>query len=232
MKAFATLIALSLMSGCVSMPANHKPHEADPYERANRTVGLFNEVIDIMFLKPIAKAYTKVTPDLVQAGVSNFFGNVSDAYSAINSGLQGKRDKMGDDLGRVLLNTTFGLGGIFDLATAAGIDKGNEDFGQTLGYWGVPPGPYLMLPLMGPSTVRDACGLIPTFLTDPVSKLSTGTTSFALTGLRVIDTRAGLLPTDALLNQASLDKYTYLRSAYLQRRLNLVYDGKPPKEDE
>ncbi|MEN9560251.1 MAG: hypothetical protein RLZZ502_1462 [Pseudomonadota bacterium] len=232
MKSLFVVLPALMLGACASLPPNHQLSPADPYEKANRSVGMFNEIVDIMFLKPVAKAYVTVAPELVQKGVSNFFGNIADGWSAVNDILQGKTDKAGDDLGRLLLNTTFGFGGVFDLATDAGIDKGNEDFGQTLGFWGVPTGPYLMLPLLGPSNVRDGLGLLPSFLFDPISKLSSGATSFAFTGLRAIDTRAGLFTTDALLNQASLDKYTYVRSAYLKRRENLVYDGKPPKTED
>jgi phospholipid-binding lipoprotein MlaA len=221
---------VSLLGGCASMQSSSSPQ--DPYEPINRKVFAFNEFIDTMFLKPGARAYVAVTPAPIQAGVGNFFGNVGDGYSLVNSALQGKYDKVSGDLSRVFVNTFFGFGGLVDLGTALGYERGEEDFGQTLGHYGAKPGPFLMLPLFGPSSVRDAAGLLPNFAFDPVSKLvSSVPANNTLRVLRILDTRAALLPTEALLQSAALDKYTFLRSAYLQRRQNLVYDGKPPRDE-
>jgi phospholipid-binding lipoprotein MlaA len=228
-RCFSTLALIGIVTGCASLP-NANP--ADPYESVNRKVFAFNEFVDTMFLKPAAKAYVAVAPAPVQKGVSNFFGNIGDAHSFLNSALQGKREKAGQDLGRVFVNTFFGFGGLYDLGTDLGYERGDEDYGQTLGYYGVGPGPYLVLPFMGPSTARDTAGLIPNFFLDPVSSLtSSATQDNALRALRILDTRASLLPTENLLQSAALDKYTFLRSAYLQRRQSLVYDGKPPKDE-
>jgi phospholipid-binding lipoprotein MlaA len=182
-------------------------------------------------LKPIAKGYDAVVPGLVKAGVSNVFQNASDAQSVVSDALQLKGAKLGDDLGRVVINTTLGLGGIFDHATSMGIERGNEDLGQTLGYWGVGAGPYLVIPFLGPSSLRDAVARYPEGLYDPASTLSSVPVRNSLMGARVVDARVGLFPAEGLMNQAALDRYTFLRSAYLQRRQSLVLDGKRPKDE-
>lgn len=202
----------------------------DPLEPVNRAVFRFNEIIDRDVMKPVAQTYVNVVPRLVRNGVSNVFGNVGDAFSAVNDLLQGKREKLGDDLGRVLVNTTFGLGGIFDVA-GANVEKGEEDFGQTFGVWGAGPGPYLVLPILGPSSARDVAGTAIQMVLDPVNLVSPAAAQWELNGARAIDIRAGLLGTEDLVQGAALDKYTFIRSAYLQRRKSLVFDGKPPKDD-
>jgi len=205
---------------------------SDPIEPVNRAIFQFNDALDRTLLRPVAQGYVNVVPRIVRNGVSNFFGNISDAFSAINNALQGKREPLGNDLGRVLVNSTFGIGGLFDIASEGGIEKTNEDFGQTFGYWGMGPGPYLILPILGPSDVRDAVGLgIQTYL-DPINQVTPWENQWELIVLRAIDTRAALLGTEDLLSGAALDKYTFVRSAYLQRRRNLVYDGKPPKDED
>ena len=224
------LVALLVLAGCASVQSTSNAQ--DPYEPINRKVDAFNSFLDTMFLKPAARAYVTVAPAPIQAGVGNFFGNIGDGYSFVNSLLQGKHEKASGDLSRVFVNTFFGFGGLVDLGTPLGYERGEEDFGQTLGHYGMKPGPFVMLPFFGPSTVRDTIGLLPNFAFDPVSKLaSSATANNTLRALRIIDTRAALLPTEALLQAAALDRYTFLRSAYLQRRQNLVYDGKPPKDD-
>jgi phospholipid-binding lipoprotein MlaA len=191
-----------------------------------------NDSLDRAVIRPVAQTYVDVVPRLVRNGVSNFFGNISDAFSAINNALQGKREPLGNDLGRVLVNSTFGIGGIFDIASEAGIEKYNEDFGQTLGWWGLGPGPYLVIPILGPSDVRDAVGLGVHAYIDPINQVTPPENMWELIVLRGIDTRASLLGTEDLISGAALDKYTFIRSAYLQRRKNLVYDGKPPKDED
>lgn len=202
----------------------------DPIEPVNRAIFRFNDTVDRAVIRPVAETYVKIVPRLVRNGVSNVFGNVSDAFSAVNSLLQAKPDKFGNDLSRVLVNSTFGLGGIFDIASAT-LEKQDEDFGQTLGYWGLGPGPYLVLPFLGPSDVRDTVGLVVHGYADPVNQVTPPRDQYSLIGLRVIDTRASFLGTEDLVSGAALDKYTFVRSAYLQRRKNQVYDGKPPKDD-
>jgi phospholipid-binding lipoprotein MlaA len=230
LRVTSVILAVAILSGCASLTSTSQAN--DPYEPINRKVFAFNEFIDTMFLKPGARAYVAITPAPVQAGVGNFFSNIGDGYSLVNSALQGKYDKVSGDLSRVFVNTFFGFGGLVDLGTPLGYEKGEEDFGQTLGHYGAKPGPFLMLPLFGPSNVRDAAGLLPNFAFDPVSKLvSSVPANNTLRALRILDTRAALLPTEALLQSAALDKYTFLRSAYSQRRQNLVFDGKPPRDE-
>ncbi len=227
-----TVLALSLcalaLTGCASF-RNAAP--GDPLEPVNRGIYSFNSTFDHYLFKPIAKGYDAAVPNPVKRGVSNVFQNAADAQSVVSDALQLKGGKLGDDLGRVMLNTTFGLGGIFDLATPMGIERGNEDFGQTLGYWGIGAGPYIVIPFLGPSSARDAVGRYADGLIDPVALVSSVPLRNSLMGARVVDTRVGLFPAEALMNQAALDRYTFMRSAYLQRRQGLVLDGKRPKDE-
>ncbi len=223
----AGVVALTL-SGCASFRA---AAPGDPLEPVNRCVYSFNNTFDHYLLKPIAKGYDAAVPNLVKRGVSNVFQNAADVQSVVSDALQLKGAKLGDDLGRVAINTTLGIGGIFDHASAMGIERGNEDLGQTLGYWGIGAGPYIVLPFLGPSSLRDAVARYPEGLYDPVSTLSSVPLRNSLLGLRVVDTRVGLFPAESLMNQAALDRYTFLRSAYMQRRQSLVLDGKRPKDE-
>ncbi|MEP7083937.1 MAG: VacJ family lipoprotein, partial [Betaproteobacteria bacterium] len=204
----------------------------DPLEPVNRVIFNVNDTLDRVIVRPVAQGYVNVVPRLVRTGVSNVFGNISDAFSAINNLLQGKREALGTDMGRVLINTTFGLGGIFDIASEGNIEKHDEDFGQTLGYWGVGPGPYLVLPILGPSNIRDTAGLVVQGYLDPVNQVTPPENQWELIVLRALDTRARLLGAEDLVAGAALDKYTFIRSAYTQRRRSQVYDGKPPKEED
>lgn len=223
----AGVVALTL-SGCASFRA---AAPGDPLEPVNRGVYSFNNTFDHYLLKPIAKGYDAAVPNLVKRGVSNVFQNAADVQSVVSDALQLKGAKLGDDLGRVAINTTLGIGGIFDHASAMGIERGNEDLGQTLGYWSIGAGPYIVLPFLGPSSLRDAVARYPEGLYDPVSTLSSVPLRNSLLGLRVVDTRVGLFPAESLMNQAALDRYTFLRSAYMQRRQSLVLDGKRPKDE-
>ncbi|MGH8854750.1 MAG: MlaA family lipoprotein, partial [Telluria sp.] len=204
----------------------------DPLEKYNRAMFSFNDAVDRTVLKPTATAYKNVTPSFLQTGVNNFFGNMYDAWSAVNNLLQGKGQAGMGDVARVALNSTFGLLGVLDIASEAGIQKHNEDFGQTLGVWGVPSGPYLMLPLLGPSTVRDTAALPVDFAGDvwaskkPVNWRNVGA------AVRVVDKRAVLLDASNLMEDIALDRYEFLRDGYLQRRQNQVYDGDPPEQAE
>jgi phospholipid-binding lipoprotein MlaA len=228
-RVFLALSAASLvaLTGCASF---RTAAPGDPLEPINRGIFSFNNTFDHYLLKPIAKGYDAVVPTPVKTGVSNVFQNMSDVQSIVSDALQLKGAKMGDDMGRVLLNTTIGLGGIFDLATPIGIERGNEDLGQTLGYWGIGAGPYLVLPFLGPSSVRDGVGRIGEGQYAPLSFVSSVPVRNSLTGLSVVDARVALFPVEGLANQAALDRYTFYRSAYLQRRESLVLDGKRPKE--
>ena len=227
-SAFLMLAAAMTLSGCASFRA---AAPGDPIEPINRGIYSFNNTFDHYLFKPIAKGYDAVVPGPIKTGVTNVFQNVSDVQSLVSDALQLKGAKFGDDLGRVMLNTTFGIGGLFDLATPMGIERGDEDIGQTLGYWGIGSGPYLVIPFLGPSSLRDAVGRFGDSKINPVSYVSSVPVRNSLTGLSVVDARVGLFPAEDLLNQAALDKYTFLRSAYLQRRQSLVLDGKRPKEE-
>ncbi len=216
----SALLLASLLSGCASQ-ANR-----DPLEGFNRGVYKFNDTADKAVLKPIAGAYKAVLPSPVRTGISNFFGNLNTFITTINDLLQFKFDKAATDAGRFVINTTFGIGGLIDWASKDGIEQRNEDFGQTLGYWGVGTGPYIVLPLLGPSTLRDTGGLaVDTFAFDPLTYIEEPATRNSLRALKYLDKRAQLLPGSDLLDDAALDPYAFMRDAYLQRRASQVNDG-------
>ena len=221
---------LVLLTGCATGPnANPK----DPLEPFNRGVTRFNDVVDDAVLKPVATGYVNVTPELVRKGVSNFFNNLGDVWSFVNNVLQLKGEAAGDSLARVITNTMLGLGGLLDFATPLNIERHREDFGQTLGYWGVPSGPYLVLPILGSSTIRDTVALPADIgIGNAVSYVNNDAVRYGLTGLRLVDTRASLLRAGNLLSDAALDKYSFQRDVYLQARRSMVYDGDPPSDDE
>jgi phospholipid-binding lipoprotein MlaA len=224
MKKMVLLIAGLWLAGCASLPNNSKPDARDPWERFNRTTFKVNDALDRAILRPTARAYVKVTPRFMRTGISNFFSNLETTTTLVNDALQGKMRAAGHDTARLLLNTTLGLGGLFDPATAAGIDNNDEDFGQTLGKWGVSSGPYLMMPLFGPTTVRDFGARGVDTFTDPSHYLEDDSTRYAITAVEVLDLRAGLLSLDDQLNQ-SFDRYAFVRNAWLQRREYKVKDG-------
>ena len=220
-----------LFSACATVPGAPPPPKEDPWENFNRKVYSFNEAVDEAVLKPVAEAYRKVVPPLVRTGVSNVLGNVGDVWSAANHLLQGKIHA-GLDMGmRVLTNTVFGLGGLLDPATEMGLTRRSEDFGQTLGRWGVGPGPYLVLPLLGPSTLRDSGALLVDRQASVSNFISNSNTAYGVTALEIVNLRASLLGASQLLDAVALDKYSFLRQAFLSRRLDAVYDGAPPLEN-
>jgi phospholipid-binding lipoprotein MlaA len=220
---------LALLAGCATGPnANPK----DPLEPMNRSISKFNEALDDNVLKPAAKGYRDITPQPVQTGVHNVFNNLSDIWSTVNNGLQLKGRDTAESLMRSVVNTVFGIYGIFDVATEIGLERHPEDFGQTLGVWGVPNGPYVVLPLFGPSTLRDTAGMPVDTSVDYVRNLDHIATRNSAMAVRIIDKRAGLLDAGNMLNEAAIDKYTFTRDAYLQYRRNQVYDGNPPDEDD
>lgn len=225
----ALLVALSALSaGCATGPnANPK----DPLEPMNRSISSFNDVVDDNVLKPVAVGYRDYTPQFVQTGVGNFFRNISDMFSTVNNGLQLKGRETAESLMRVVVNTTFGIYGLFDVATPIGLERHPEDLGQTLGYWGVPDGPYLVLPLLGPSTLRDTSVLPVEFAADPVSNYENVSVRQVAVVTRIVDKRASLLQATNFLSDASIDKYSFSRDSYLQFRRNQIYDGNPPDED-
>ena len=215
----AAALALALLQGCATGPA---ANPADPLEPFNRTVFNFNDGLDRAVLKPVATAYQNVTPQPIRTGVTNFFENISDAWSFVNNVLQARPAEAADSFFRFTTNTLWGVGGIFDVATALKIPKHKEDFGQTLGTWGVGAGPYVVLPLFGPSSVRDTAGLVVDLNGNLVSRADNIPVRNSLMSLRLVDTRANLLGASNVLEQAALDKYTFTRDFYLQRRRSLV----------
>lgn len=222
-----------VLSGCATVPADSGNDSRDPIESFNRQVFEFNEVVDRAVLKPVAQAYEYVLPEPVRDCISNVFSNFREPSNAVNNLLQGKPIDAVSDTCRFVVNSTVGLLGCFDPARQMGLEKHNEDFGQTLGRWGIGSGPYLVVPILGPSTVRDAIGIYGAepyldinFYIDNVRVRN------AILGTRVVNQRAELLQTDDLISGAALDKYRFIRDGYLQRRRSLVYDGTPPPAAE
>ncbi|MEO8014218.1 MAG: VacJ family lipoprotein [Polaromonas sp.] len=224
----AAALAIVLLQGCATGP---QANPADPLEPFNRGVYSFNEGLDRAVLKPVATAYQNITPSPVRTGVTNFFENISDVWSMVNNALQAKPAEAMDSLFRVTTNTFWGVGGIFDVATELKIPKHKEDFGQTLGTWGLASGPYVVLPLFGPSSVRDTAGRVVDMQGDLVSQSGNVPVRNSLKTLDLVDTRANLLRAGDLLDQAALDKYAFTRDAYLQRRRSLI-GGNPRTEPE
>lgn len=223
--AVTLLLALSL-AGCATGPdANPR----DPLEPFNRSMSEFNETVDSMVLKPVATVYRDTAPDLLRTGVNNFFENLRDVWSFVNATLQLKPQAAAENGLRVGVNTFFGFGGVFDIASEMGIERTRLDFGQTLGRWGVPSGPYLVLPIFGPSSVRDAAGFGVETRGDLVSRIDDIPTRNSLYTLRAVETRANLLRATTMLEGAALDKYSFTRDIYLQRRQSqiddLIYEG-------
>jgi phospholipid-binding lipoprotein MlaA len=221
-----------LMSTAALAHAQADRDPRDPLEPWNRGVFAFNEAIDAAVLAPVARGYRAVVPQPVRTMVSNFFGNFGDAWSTVNLFMQAK-PAAGVQMGmRVATNSVLGVGGLLDIASEAGLERHNEDFGQTLGRWGLPAGPYLVLPLLGPSAVRETAALPLDRGWSPALAFSHDADIYGITLLSVIDTRAGLLGASRVLDDVALHKYSFLRDAYLARRRNLVYDGNPPDEEQ
>jgi phospholipid-binding lipoprotein MlaA len=224
--ATAMLLAAA-MAGLGACATGPNPH--DPFEPFNRNVMQFNEGVDAIALKPAATIYREVLPPLVRTGVSNFFGNLGDAWSAVNSLLQLHLQDAAENWMRFNVNTVFGLGGILDIASDMKIERHKEDFGQTLGRWGMPAGPYLVLPLLGSSTMRDALALPIDRQADLVHHVDPTSTREFLYVLRAVDIRSNLLRASSVLDQAALDKYSFTRDAYLQRRRAQIFDAQKPE---
>lgn len=232
-RLFGLLVLVSSLAlgGCAS--TNGPGDERDPWEAYNRWMFSFNDELDRELLIPVAEAYKDNIPQPIQTGVSNFFSNLDDVVVVINDLLQGKFAQARDDALRFFVNTVFGVFGIFDVATHMELPKHNEDFGQTLAVWGVESGPYFVLPILGPSTVRDTVGLaVDTLYFDPLYTIEDEQARLAAIGLKAVDTRTQLLSASKVMDQAALDRYAFLRDAYLQRRESLIYDGNPPKKAE
>jgi len=220
------LAALGWLAGCASVAY---PNPADPFESVNRGIYKFNDKVDRALLRPVAVVYVDVVPRLVRTGVSNFYFNLTDYWSFANSVMQLRGGQAAQTFMRLNVNTFFGLGGILDVATELGIERHPEDFGQTLGRYGVPPGPYVMLPFLGPSTVRDTGALYVDYYGGLISNVDYIPLRNTMYALKYVDLRAGLLDVDRLVQGAALDEYSFIRDVYLQHRLNAVYDGNPPE---
>jgi len=228
------LVVPLLACSCMAAGCATGPNPRDPYENMNRKVYSFNEGVDKAVLKPVAKGYVAVVPSFARRGVTNFFNNLGVVVTAFNDALQLKGTKVPVDFARITTNIVFGLGGLIDVASELQIENRNEDFGQTMGYWGLESGAYLVLPFLGPSSVRDGTGIVVDFVVSPFVYVKDDEPSirWGLFVLDVIDTRANLLQAETFLDQASIDRYSFLRDSYLQRREYLVHDGKPPQSGE
>lgn len=222
---FQSMKKVLLTAGVIvslSVTAVQAEQENDPWEGYNRAMFSFNDGLDRAILKPVTQGYRYVTPDIAQTGVNNFIENIRDVRTMINNLLQGKVHNALEDFSRITFNTTFGLGGLIDVATPMGIAKNDEDFGQTLGYWGADSGPYLVLPFFGPSNVRDGVGRVGDWFIDPMYYVNDDTTRISVRALRVIDARSQLMDAERII---SGDRYIFIRDAYMQRREYLVNDG-------
>jgi len=224
----ASAIGLLGVMGCASGP---NVNSKDPIEPLNRKIHSFNESVDDAVIKPVATTYRNYTPEPFQYLIKNFFGNLRDVWSTANNAFQLKPAETAEDGARVLINTFLGIYGLIDLATPMGIERHNEDFGQTLGYWGVPSGPYIVLPLLGPSTLRDTVAMPVDTEGNLVRHINHVPTRNSAYATNLVDQRAGLLNVSKQVDDLALDKYSFVRDAFLQKRLNDVYDGNPPDTD-
>jgi len=224
--AAAVLVALG---GCATA---RSPSAADPWEPMNRGLYAVHEAVDKVVMKPAVTVYRAVIPTPARTGVANFFNNIDDVFSVVYDVMQAKPQKAGDDLGRVMINTFFGLGGLIDIGSSAGIERGNEDLGQTLAVWGMSSGPYIFIPLLGPSTVRDSSDYVARFFLGPTSFISDVPTRNTVYTLGAIDLRSKADDALSVVDAAALDRYAFIRNAYLQRRRYLIFDGKVPPDPE
>ncbi|MDH5388014.1 MAG: VacJ family lipoprotein [Gammaproteobacteria bacterium] len=230
-KPLLIILLLGLNTGCTTLDGPANPD--DPFESFNRSMYSFNETLDEYAMKPIAQGYQAVTPDAVDSGITNFFSNLGDVLVLINELLQLKIEDAIATSARIVFNSTFGLFGLIDIATDFGLPKHEEDFGQTLGYWGVDSGPYLVLPFFGPSSIRDGIGLAADFTElDLVYDDMSAKDTYSLLALKYVDKRADLLKAKDIVDETAPDPYAFIRDAWVQRRLNQVYDGNPPETDE
>lgn len=227
-KGLFVISLLMLLSGCASIGAGHP---SDPLETVNRKVNVFNEEFDKAVAKPVAKGYRVVTPDPLDRGVTNFFNNLADVPSAANNLFQLKPLRALNDIGRVCINSTIGLLGLFDVASDMGMPSYKEDMGQTLGYWGVSDNPYLVIPFLGPSTLRDFIGTMGDIFLNPVSYSSQGV-YWGLVALNLVDRRADLIEAGDVLDEAAVDRYSFMREFYLQKRTSAIKDGQAQMDDE
>jgi phospholipid-binding lipoprotein MlaA len=227
---FALVLILGAATALVGCATGVDADPLDPLEGYNRSMYQFNDALDRAVIKPLARGYQAITPAPVNKGITNFFNNLSDVRSALNNLLQFKIGRAFSDVGRVAINSTVGILGLLDVANNMNLPRYDEDFGQTLGVWGMGSGPYIVLPFFGPSSGRDGVGVVVDWFTDLVMLIDDNAIRWGLRGLDVVDTRADLLNASRVLEQAALDPYAFVRDAYIQRRRDLVYDGNPPEE--
>jgi phospholipid-binding lipoprotein MlaA len=226
----ARLLAVAALAACAGCATTGDADPRDPWEPANRAIYRFNEGFDEAIARPVATAYHDTLPEEARGRVRNFFSNIADIFIGVNNMLQGKFEDGVTDWARFVFNSTFGLLGLHDICSDLGLEKHNEDFGQTFGRWGVGDGPYLVLPILGSSTLRDGIGTGIDIYADPVGDFRPIELRNSAVVLRLVNTRADLLDASRILEEAALDKYTFQRDAYLQRRRSLIYDGNPPRE--
>ncbi len=230
-RCFLTLTAAALLAGCATT-SDLAQEDADALESYNRAMFAFNDAVDKAVFKPVAKVYWRVLPEPVTDSIGNFFSNLNDVVVLVNDLLQFKLHQAAMDSSRIVFNTTFGVAGLFDVASRMELPKNREDFGQTLAVWGIGQGYYIVIPLLGPSTVRDAFGMVGDFMINPISwSTDSEAVMWGLWGLNLINRRASLLRIERALADEQIDPYSFQRSAYLQMRRNLIYDGNPPKSD-
>lgn len=227
-SAVAALACAALLSGCATTSGGVN----DPFEASNRAMFALNEPLVDYVVQPVAQAYVDIVPSFMRTAVTNYVNNIDDLFSILNDALQGKWEKMGNDMARVMINTGFGFGGLIDIASDAGIPRGMEDFGQTFGYWGIAQGPYLFIPLWGPSTIRDGTGSILRYLWSPTNEIPNVPARNVVYGFVTVNEAPGAVDALKLVDQAALDPYNFVRRAYLQRREYLVHDGRPPPEKD
>lgn len=220
----AGLFVVTLLAGCATTSGDSR----DPLEGLNRGVYQFNEAADKVVFDPIGRGYNTVTPEIVDEGVTNFFGNLGEISNFVNNVLQLKVDGAANTVVRFMINSTLGIGGFFDVVGDSGVPMESEDFGQTLAYWGIGSGPYLVLPILGPSTVRDTGGLVADTFMNPITYIESDTAQYGLIALGIVDTKADLLAAGGLVSEAALDEYDFVKNAYFERRRNQISNDTAP----
>ncbi len=231
MRCVLAVLCVGLLNGGCASTASSDAVDHDPWEGPNRTLFRFNEVVDKVSLKPISKGYVKIVPDPIRKGVTNFSRNLATPGSVLNNFLQGKPTDGFLELARFLMNTTVGIGGLLDVAGPAGIETNFEDFGQTAAVWGIPPGPFVMVPFLGPRTLRDTATMPLNIWVDPLHYYDNDKARVSLWVLRLVDVRSRLLPLEELMKD-STDPYITMRESYIQNRDFQIYDGDPPTADD
>lgn len=235
LRAAAALAAASLLAACATVPPNAGQNQRDPFERVNRHIDAFNDGFDRAIAKPVAKGYRAVVPAGIRLCISSGFSNLGEVRNTVNDLLQFKGSGAATDAGRLVINSTMGVAGCFDVASRMGLEKRNEDFGLTLAHWGVNTGPYVVIPFLGPSDVRDAFSKVPDSYLNPIGYVTPVKDRYILYGVSIIDLRTLLLDASSLVDTAALDRYQFVRDAWFQHRRSEEYEGNPPPpadEDE